>query len=91
MKRVTDYPQAWLGVCFNWGVLMGATTAVASWAAVNVPAALALHASAWCWTMMYENWENTETEKQEEEEEDKTKQRGEAGAGGGGAGGGCVW
>lgn len=30
MKRVTDYPQAWLGVCFNWGVLMGATTS-AGW------------------------------------------------------------
>ena len=26
MKRVTNYPQAWLGICFNWGVLMGFTT-----------------------------------------------------------------
>ena len=28
MKRITWWPQAWLGLTFNWGVLMGAAAAV---------------------------------------------------------------
>ncbi len=31
MKRVTWWPQAWLGLTFNWGVLMGFAAAAASW------------------------------------------------------------
>tara|TARA_B100001540_G_scaffold317601_1_gene351507 strand:+ start:1990 stop:2859 length:870 start_codon:yes stop_codon:yes gene_type:complete len=50
MKRITYWPQAWLGLTFNWGVLMG-------WSAVtgtlNLPA-FCLYAAGWCWTMGYD-------------------------------------
>ena len=50
MKRVTDWPQAFLGLAFNWGALMG-------WAAVRgelgVPAFL-LYAGGFFWTMGYD-------------------------------------
>lgn len=52
MKRITDYPQAWLGMCFNWGVFMGAT-AVCGWE-INTAATFTLFGSAWCWTMVYD-------------------------------------
>jgi len=31
MKRITWWPQAWLGLTFNWGTLMGFAAAAASW------------------------------------------------------------
>ncbi|MBU4138022.1 MAG: UbiA family prenyltransferase [Alphaproteobacteria bacterium] len=31
MKRITWWPQAWLGLTFNWGALMGFAAAAASW------------------------------------------------------------
>lgn len=50
MKRITDWPQAWLGLAFNWGALVG-------WAAVagtlDWPAAL-LYAGGICWTLGYD-------------------------------------
>ncbi len=50
MKRVTYWPQAFLGLTFNWGALMG-------WAAVTgglgVPA-LALYAGGIAWTLHYD-------------------------------------
>ena len=50
MKRVTDWPQAILGLAFNWGALMG-------WASVsgelNIPAFL-LYAGGFFWTMGYD-------------------------------------
>jgi 4-hydroxybenzoate polyprenyltransferase len=50
MKRVTWWPQAFLGLTFNWGALMG-------WAAVNgnvgMPALL-LYAGGICWTLGYD-------------------------------------
>ena len=50
MKRVTWWPQAFLGLTFNWGVLMG-------WSAVTgqlaVPALL-LYAGAIAWTVGYD-------------------------------------
>lgn len=50
MKRVTDWPQAFLGLAFNWGALMG-------WAAargeLGVPAFL-LYAGGFFWTLGYD-------------------------------------
>ena len=50
MKRITWWPQAWLGLTFNWGALMG-WTAVAG--AVGPPA-LALYAAGIAWTLGYD-------------------------------------
>ncbi|GAB4194601.1 MAG: 4-hydroxybenzoate octaprenyltransferase [Thalassobaculales bacterium] len=49
-KRVTDWPQAVLGLTFNWGALMGyaAVTGTLSWAAV------ALYAAGFFWTLGYD-------------------------------------
>jgi 4-hydroxybenzoate polyprenyltransferase len=50
MKRITWWPQAWLGLTFNWGALLG-------WAAVRgeigVPALL-LYAAGLLWTLGYD-------------------------------------
>ena len=50
MKRITYWPQAWLGLTFNWGVLVG-------WAAVRgtveIPA-LPLYAAGFFWTLGYD-------------------------------------
>jgi 4-hydroxybenzoate polyprenyltransferase len=35
MKRITDWPQAWLGLTFNWGALVG-------WTAMTAPAGRSL-------------------------------------------------
>ena len=50
MKRVTDWPQAVLGLAFAWGALVGwsATTGSLAWPA------LALYAGAILWTMGYD-------------------------------------
>ena len=50
MKRVTYWPQAVLGLTFNWGALLG-------WAAVHgevAPPALALYAAGVLWTLGYD-------------------------------------
>jgi 4-hydroxybenzoate polyprenyltransferase len=50
MKRLTWWPQAFLGVTFNWGAIMG-------WAAVTgrvAPEAVALYAAGICWTLVYD-------------------------------------
>ena len=50
MKRVTYWPQAFLGLTFNWGALLG-------WAAVHgalAPPALALYAAGFFWTLGYD-------------------------------------
>ena len=50
MKRITWWPQAFLGLTFNWGALMG-------WAAVNgslTSAPIALYAGAIFWTLAYD-------------------------------------
>lgn len=50
MKRITYWPQAWLGLTFNWGALLG-------WAAirgsVDVPALL-LYGAGILWTLGYD-------------------------------------
>jgi 4-hydroxybenzoate polyprenyltransferase len=50
MKRVTWWPQAWLGVTFNWGVLVGFAAVEGSldWTAFALLAACA------CWTLGYD-------------------------------------
>jgi 4-hydroxybenzoate polyprenyltransferase len=50
MKRITWWPQAWLGLTFNWGALV-ACAAVAQ--AVGLPALL-LYAAGVFWTLGYD-------------------------------------
>lgn len=50
MKRITWWPQAWLGLTFNWGALMGFTAVTGS---VQTPALL-LYASGIFWTLGYD-------------------------------------
>ncbi|MBB4658726.1 4-hydroxybenzoate octaprenyltransferase [Parvularcula dongshanensis] len=50
MKRVTWWPQAWLGLTFNWGVVVG-SAAVAG--AVTLPALLT-YAAGLFWTLGYD-------------------------------------
>jgi 4-hydroxybenzoate polyprenyl transferase len=49
-KRMTDYPQAVLGLTFNWGALLGYAAAADTLA----PAAFCLYGAGWCWTMIYD-------------------------------------
>jgi len=56
MKRITWWPQAWLGIVFSWGALVGG--AVIGGSSVynnNVPLeAFALYAGCICWTIGYD-------------------------------------
>ncbi|KAJ3412144.1 hypothetical protein HDV05_001182 [Chytridiales sp. JEL 0842] len=51
MKRITYWPQAVLGLTFNWGILVG-------WSAIagscNWEVAVPLYIASWCWTMVYD-------------------------------------
>lgn len=50
MKRIMPFPQAWLGLVFTWGVLVG-------WTAIRgdgIPVMLALYAGAWAWCVGYD-------------------------------------
>lgn len=50
MKRITWWPQAWLGLTFNWGALLGwaAATGSLAWPAV------AIYAGGIAWTLVYD-------------------------------------
>eukprot|EP00942_MAST-04A_sp_MAST-4A-sp1_P009995 g9995.t1 len=52
-KRITHYPQAVLGLAFNWGALLG-------WAAVHGSCdwsvVLPLYTAGISWTMIYDTW-----------------------------------
>ena len=50
MKRITWWPQAWLGLTFNWGALLGYAAATGR---VGWPALL-LYASGLFWTLGYD-------------------------------------
>jgi 4-hydroxybenzoate polyprenyltransferase len=50
MKRVTWWPQAWLGLAFNWGALVGYSALAGNLA----PEALALYAAGVFWTLGYD-------------------------------------
>lgn len=51
MKRITFWPQAYLGLTFNWGALLG-------WAAIrgslDLPVVLPLYISGVFWTLVYD-------------------------------------
>ncbi|KAH8311464.1 hypothetical protein KR044_006480, partial [Drosophila immigrans] len=51
MKRVTYWPQLVLGMCFNWGALLGWCATQGS---VNLDACLPLYLSGVCWTIVYD-------------------------------------
>jgi 4-hydroxybenzoate polyprenyltransferase len=50
MKRVTWWPQAWLGLTFNWGVLFG----YAAMTGMVETAALLFYAGCFFWTLGYD-------------------------------------
>ncbi|MDR3508708.1 MAG: 4-hydroxybenzoate octaprenyltransferase [Caulobacteraceae bacterium] len=50
MKRITWWPQAWLGLTFNWGALLGYAAATHS---LGAPAVL-LYAAGIFWTLGYD-------------------------------------
>ena len=50
MKRITWWPQAWLGLTFNWGVLMG----FAAVTGTITSSALLLYLGAMFWTLGYD-------------------------------------
>jgi 4-hydroxybenzoate polyprenyltransferase len=50
MKRITWWPQAWLGLTFNWGALLGFAAATGG---LELPALL-LYASGVFWTLGYD-------------------------------------
>jgi 4-hydroxybenzoate polyprenyltransferase len=50
MKRVTWWPQAWLGLTFNWGALLGYAAATGR---IDAPAVL-LYAAGVFWTLGYD-------------------------------------
>jgi 4-hydroxybenzoate polyprenyltransferase len=50
MKRITYWPQAFLGITFNWGALVGWTAATG---ALTAPA-LSLYAAGFLWTLGYD-------------------------------------
>ncbi|PZQ65084.1 MAG: 4-hydroxybenzoate octaprenyltransferase [Phenylobacterium zucineum] len=50
MKRITWWPQAWLGLTFNWGALMGFAAATGSLS----PTAALLYAAGVFWTLGYD-------------------------------------
>ena len=50
MKRVTYWPQAWLGLTFNWGALLGWAAATGG---LSAPAVL-LYAAGIAWTLGYD-------------------------------------
>ncbi|KAF8066011.1 UbiA prenyltransferase family-domain-containing protein [Lyophyllum atratum] len=51
MKRVTDWPQAWLGLAMNFGFL---TSWISVCGAMNYPLIATLMTGCWCWTMLYD-------------------------------------
>ncbi|HEY3636556.1 MAG TPA: 4-hydroxybenzoate octaprenyltransferase [Rhizomicrobium sp.] len=50
MKRITWWPQAWLGLTFNWGALLGFSAQAAT---LTLPAFL-LYAGCFFWTLGYD-------------------------------------
>jgi 4-hydroxybenzoate polyprenyltransferase len=50
MKRITWWPQAWLGLVFTWGALVGWTALRSDY----LPAMLALYAGAFFWCLAYD-------------------------------------
>ncbi|MGK2286653.1 4-hydroxybenzoate octaprenyltransferase [Pedomonas sp. V897] len=51
MKRITWWPQAWLGLTFNWGALVGWSAVTGDWPALP---ALLMYAAGVFWTLGYD-------------------------------------
>lgn len=51
MKRITWWPQAFLGITFNWGILMGGAAVTNTMIAPDI---LWLYGAAICWTIAYD-------------------------------------
>ncbi|KAG5721463.1 hypothetical protein E4T56_gene13037 [Termitomyces sp. T112] len=51
MKRVTNFPQAWLGIAINLGFV---TSYLAQDGQKNVPMLFTGMIGCWCWTMLYD-------------------------------------
>ncbi|KAK9828355.1 hypothetical protein WJX74_010561 [Apatococcus lobatus] len=51
MKRITYWPQAFLGLTFNWGALLGHVAATGH---LDWQICLPLYASGVCWTLVYD-------------------------------------
>ncbi|KIK67687.1 hypothetical protein GYMLUDRAFT_154954 [Collybiopsis luxurians FD-317 M1] len=51
LKRVTYWPQAWLGFAMNFGFV---TAWVSTTNSLNVPLLSTAMAGCWCWTMLYD-------------------------------------
>ncbi|KAG2006912.1 4-hydroxybenzoate polyprenyl transferase [Coprinopsis cinerea AmutBmut pab1-1] len=51
LKRVTHWPQAWLGFSMNFGFV---TAWIATTGSVEVELLAAAMAGCWCWTMLYD-------------------------------------
>lgn len=51
MKRVTHWPQAFLGATLNWGALVGYAAVHGS---LSLPTVLPLYAGSLCWTIVYD-------------------------------------
>ena len=52
MKRITYWPQAWLGLTFNWGVLLGYASYGGAWPG---GAAALLYIAGLFWTLGYDS------------------------------------
>jgi 4-hydroxybenzoate polyprenyltransferase len=50
MKRITYWPQAWLGLTFNWGALVGYAAAAGALSS----GAIAIYAAGFFWTLGYD-------------------------------------
>ncbi len=50
MKRITWWPQAWLGIVFSWGALVGGTAVRDA----TLPPILLLYAGSICWVIGYD-------------------------------------
>lgn len=51
MKRITNWPQAYLGLVFNWGALLGYSAVHGS---CDFSVCLPLYLAGWSWTMIYD-------------------------------------
>jgi 4-hydroxybenzoate polyprenyltransferase len=51
MKRITYWPQAFLGLCMNYGMLMGYSAVAGS---LSLPTVIPLYLSGISWTLLYD-------------------------------------
>lgn len=53
MKRITHWPQAFLGLTFNWGALVG-YMAISGFEYYNTSVTIPLYVAGICWTLVYD-------------------------------------